>query len=110
MLSKIHSFKLWHVEVYNNLEGGDVHWHTCYNCFLMLHWQNRYDVLAAAVDPTSTANFPLMQQSLQGWADNGDDAHSIVNTLMSTQCYSGVSVIARYVDEWTYTDFADRFQ
>jgi hypothetical protein len=67
-------------------------------------------VIVAAVDAKSVANADLLNQSINGRADDDNSALNIANDMWNNNCYYGVHVIRRYVDEWTYSDLNERMR
>ena len=69
-------------------------------------------MVVEAVDFNSVANNDLLNRDYD-WkrqAENGDDAIDIANNLWNNNCFRGVHVIRRSVDEWTETNFEDRMR
>ena len=110
-MAKIYPWKLWEAHVYHDIGGLDNHAFICYGCFDLLHWDHKYNVVVAGVDKTSKANTGLINKDYRGYANDGGHADSIRDRIWnSNNCYYGVHVIKRAVDEWTWSDFGNRMK
>ena len=106
----IYPWKLWQTQVYDNCGGYDDHTIVCEECIFFLHFQNRYNVVIDGVDKTSKPNRELINRDIRGDANDGSGARQIAERLWNSNCYYGVHVIKRYVDEWTFSDMEDRMK
>ena len=52
----------------------------------------------------------MINKNIRNQANDGSGAREIAESLWNSECYYGVHVIKRYVDEWTSSDMADRMK
>lgn len=55
-LGVISPYRFWLTNVYNNIGGDDNHHVTCYDCFINLHFQNKYNVVISSLMNNTVAN------------------------------------------------------
>jgi len=60
-LSTITPFRLWDIQVYDNIVGDDLHQITCNDCFFYMHYNNRYDIVISSLSNDTVANLNVTQ-------------------------------------------------
>lgn len=60
-LSYITPFRLWDIQVYDNIVGDDLHQVQCNDCFFYMHYNNRYDIVISSLSNDTVANLNVTQ-------------------------------------------------
>jgi len=84
----------------------------CHGCFSIFHFQGKYNVVISGVDKhNSFANNALLDNpEWRHKADDGSHADKIAHDLWDHNCFYGVHVVQRFVDEWTFSDLGDKWR
>ena len=94
-LAKIYPWKLWQVQVYDNVEGFPKHTFSCVDCFNQyLHYKKKYNIVVEYVDKNSQANTnALKSQLMKGDLDSRQNCRQIHDKVVKKAAYTGLHII-----------------
>jgi len=108
-MNMINPYRFWTTVVYDNISGSNVEYVICYDCFIMLHYDSKFDIVVSSVGNTTVANTTANNNAwINDFSNWNYDAETTANAIFNNDCVYGVHVIERYVDEWIYTFMGNR--
>lgn len=107
---QVNPYRYWMSEVYDNISGNDNHHYICYNCAGWLHWNNRYNIVVSSIATNVNGATEIVNSSyIKDQSNSKSHADTVANNIWNKYCMTGVHVIERYVDEWTYSYYGDAY-
>ena len=110
ILIKLYPWKLWQVQVYDNLEGFPKHTFSCSGCFnQFLHYKKKYNIVVEFVDKNSQANKAALKNTLmKKELDSGMDCRQIHDKVKKKAAFTGLHIIDNGAHLERFSNMGDR--